>query len=90
MPRCTTAVGAVKPELVVFLGATAAQSLLGTGFKVTQERGKVLELPERAVATVHPSSVLRSDDREAAYQALVADLATAASVLSGSQRQTRR
>jgi DNA polymerase len=83
----------VKPELVVFLGATAAQSLLGTSFKVTQERGKVVALPdrpERAVATVHPSSVLRSDDREAAYQALVADLATAASVLSESQRQTRR
>jgi uracil-DNA glycosylase family protein len=83
----------VKPELVVFLGATAAQSLLGTGFKVTQERGKVIALPdrpERAVATVHPSSVLRSNDRETAYQALVADLATAASVLSGSQRQTRR
>jgi uracil-DNA glycosylase family 4 len=75
---------AVQPELVVFLGATAAQSLLGTGFKVTQERGKVIELPdrpERAVATVHPSSVLRSDDREAAYQALVADLVAAASVL---------
>jgi len=83
----------VQPELVVFLGATAAQSLLGTGFKVTKERGKVVELPDlpaRAVATVHPSSVLRSDDREAAYQALVADLVAAASVLSGSQRQTRR
>jgi DNA polymerase len=83
----------VQPELVVFLGATAAQSLLGTGFKVTQERGKVIALPdrpERAVATVHPSSILRSDDREAAYQALVADLASAASVLSEPQRQTRR
>jgi uracil-DNA glycosylase family protein len=83
----------VQPDLVVFLGATAAQSLLGTGFKVTKERGKVVELPDRpvrAVATVHPSSVLRSDDREAAYQALVADLASAASVLSGPQRQTRR
>ena len=85
---------AVGPELVVLLGAVAAQSLLGTGFKVTQESGKLVELPdrtERAVATVHPSSVLRSDDREAAYQGLVADLKSAASVvLSGSQRQTRR
>jgi DNA polymerase len=84
---------AVRPDLVVFLGATAAQSLLGTKFKVTQERGKVLELPdraERAVATVHPSSVLRSDDREAAYQGLVSDLRSAASVLSGRQRTTRR
>jgi DNA polymerase len=80
---------AVRPDLVLFLGATAAQSLLGTTFKVTQERGKVIELPdrpERAVATVHPSSVLRSDDREAAYQGLVADLRSAASVLSGRQR----
>ncbi|MFC4855155.1 UdgX family uracil-DNA binding protein [Actinophytocola glycyrrhizae] len=79
----------VRPDLVVFLGATAAQSLLGTKFKVTQERGKVVELPdrtERAVATVHPSSVLRSDDREAAYRDLVADLRTAASVLGGRQR----
>jgi len=77
---------AVQPSLVVFLGATAAQSLLGTGFKVTKERGKVVELPDRsepAVATVHPSSVLRSDDREAAYQDLVKDLKAAASVLGG-------
>lgn len=79
----------VRPDLVVLLGATAAQSLLGTRFKVTQERGKVVELPdrqERAVATVHPSSVLRSDDREAAYRDLVSDLRSAASVLSGRQR----
>ncbi len=83
---------AVRPELVVFLGATAAQSLLGTGFKVTKERGKVVELPDRpepAVATVHPSSVLRSDDREAAYQDLVQDLKAAAAVI-GTQRTVRR
>jgi uracil-DNA glycosylase len=79
----------LEPEVIVFLGATAAQSLLGTGFRVTKERGKVVELPdrtERAVATVHPSAVLRSDDREAAYRDLVADLAVAASVLDGRQR----
>jgi uracil-DNA glycosylase len=87
----------VRPELVLLLGAVAAQSLLGTGFKVTKERGKVVELPdrpERAVATVHPSSVLRSNDRDAAYQALVTDLRAAASVVrdvvGGRQRQTRR
>ena len=81
----------VHPDLVVLLGAVAAQSLLGTGFKVTKERGKVIDLPDRparAVATVHPSSVLRSDDREAAYQALVKDLKAAASSMG--QRQTRR
>jgi DNA polymerase len=77
---------AVQPKLVVLLGAVAAQSLLGTDFKVTKERGKLVELParkERAVATVHPSAVLRSNDREAAYQDLVTDLKAAASVLSG-------
>lgn len=81
----------VHPDLVVLLGAVAAQSLLGTGFKVTKERGKVIDLPDRparAVATVHPSSVLRSDDREAAYQDLVEDLKAAASAMG--QRQTRR
>jgi uracil-DNA glycosylase len=79
----------VRPDLVVFLGAVAAQSLLGTGFKVTKERGKVIDLPDRpvrAVATVHPSSQLRSDDREAAYQGMVADLKAAASAM-GSVRQ---
>jgi uracil-DNA glycosylase len=81
----------VRPDLVVLLGATAAQSLLGTGFKVTQERGKVIDLPDhpaRAVATVHPSAVLRSNDREAAYQDLVKDLKAAASAMG--QRHTRR
>ena len=75
---------AIGPDLVVFLGAVAAQSLLGTGFRVTKDRGTVLDLPdrpERAVATVHPSSVLRSDDREAAYQGLVADLKAAVAVV---------
>lgn len=81
----------VRPKLVVLLGAVAAQSLLGTTFRVTKERGKVVSLPDsavRAVATVHPSSVLRSDDREAAYQDLVADLTAAAGAVG--QRQTRR
>ena len=76
----------VRPDLVVVLGAVAAQSLLGTSFRVTKERGKVVEIPERAVravATVHPSSVLRSDDREAAYQGLVEDLKAAAAVIGG-------
>lgn len=76
----------VAPELVVLLGATAAKSLLGQDFRVTKERGKVLGLPDRdgvrAVATVHPSSVLRADDREAAYQEMLADLTVAAKVLS--------
>lgn len=76
----------VDPELVVCLGASAAKSLLGQDFRVTKERGKIVVLPERekvrAVATVHPSSVLRADDREAAYEDLLADLTVAAKVLT--------
>jgi DNA polymerase len=76
----------VEPDLVLCLGATAAQSLLGPDFRITRERGKVLDLPmsrARVVSTVHPSAVLRAPDRESAYQELVADLRSAASVLSG-------
>ncbi|MFJ4618940.1 UdgX family uracil-DNA binding protein [Streptomyces sp. NPDC088812] len=77
----------VEPELIVVLGATAGKALLGSSFKVTEVRGTVLEReihgrPERLVPTVHPSSVLRADDREAAYQGLVADLDVAARLLS--------
>jgi DNA polymerase len=78
----------VDPTLIVCLGATAARSLLGAGFRVTQQRGKVLELPtpvgERQVlATVHPSSVLRAtgDDRDVAYGSLVDDLSVAAEAI---------
>jgi DNA polymerase len=72
---------AVHPELVVLLGATAAQSLMGPSFKVTEHRGVLLDAPDeldgrpaQVLATVHPSSVLRAPDRDSAYAALVADL----------------
>jgi uracil-DNA glycosylase family protein len=70
----------VKPKLVVFLGATAASSLLGKDFRLTEQRGQIVDLVQGmpAVATVHPSAVLRAPDREAAYQRLVADLAVVA------------
>jgi uracil-DNA glycosylase len=78
----------VDPKLIVCLGATAARSLLGAGFRVTQQRGKVLELPtpvgeRKVLATVHPSSVLRAtgDDRDLAYGGLVEDLRVAADVI---------
>ena len=72
----------VKPELLICLGATAAQSIFGSAFRVTRERGKVLnsELAPRVVVTVHPSSVLRQPDeksREREYQHFVADLGAA-------------
>ncbi|WP_280849973.1 MULTISPECIES: UdgX family uracil-DNA binding protein [unclassified Streptomyces] len=77
----------VEPELIVVLGATAGKALLGSSFRVTQVRGSVLEEEihgrrERLVPTVHPSAVLRADDREAAYRGLVADLEVAARVLA--------
>jgi uracil-DNA glycosylase family protein len=73
----------VRPRLMVLLGATAAQSVMGTTFKVTQQRGKVLASPlgVPVLATVHPSSILRSPDDEARKEAmsgLIADLKIAA------------
>jgi DNA polymerase len=77
----------VEPELIVVLGATAGKALLGSSFRVTEVRGTVLEREihgrqERLVPTVHPSSVLRADDRKSAYEGLVHDLETAAHVLT--------
>src|SRR5919106_1305396 len=79
---------AVKPVVVVCLGATAAQSVLGAQFKLMQQRGQVFPSPlaERVVATIHPSAVLRAPDSEGrrmAYDSLVADLKVAARVAKG-------
>lgn len=69
----------VRPELVVCLGATAASALLGPEFRVTKQRGEVVSAQGiAAMATMHPSAVLRAPDREAAFQGLVADLTVAA------------
>ena len=66
----------VKPRILVALGATAAQALFGRQFRVTKERGRPVqsELAAVAIATVHPSAILRSDDREREFAALVDDL----------------
>jgi uracil-DNA glycosylase len=75
----------IKPRVIVALGATAAQALLGKQFRVTQDRGKVLrsELADAVVATVHPSAILRapSDTREQAKREFIADLARVAAYL---------
>ena len=75
----------VKPRVLVLLGATAAQSLLGREFRVTQHRGELLEsdLAEAVTATVHPSSILRGEpeDREANFAAFVSDLRVVAGLL---------
>lgn len=64
----------VKPEIVVALGATAAQSLLGPKFRVTQHRGEFFstELAQRVMATIHPSSILRAPDGETRRRELAA------------------
>jgi len=72
----------VRPDLLVCMGATAAQAVFGPKFRVTRERGKILEseLAAKVVATVHPSSLLRQPDeesREREYRLFVADLRTA-------------
>jgi DNA polymerase len=65
----------VRPELVVCLGAVAAKALLGPSFKLTAHRGEVLEHDGlRVGVTVHPSAVLRAENRDEAYAAFVADL----------------
>jgi uracil-DNA glycosylase len=75
----------VKPRVLVCLGATAAQALLGRDFRVTKQRGEPVEsdLAPVVMATVHPSSILRSDeeDREAEMAAFVSDLKTVAAHL---------
>jgi uracil-DNA glycosylase family protein len=60
----------VKPEVLVCLGATAAQALLGRSFRVTQMRGEILEheLAQAIMATVHPSSILRAPDEESRHR----------------------
>jgi DNA polymerase len=75
----------VRPRLVVLLGATAAQSVMGSTFKVTERRGQVLSSPlgVPVLATVHPSSILRSADaaaRREAMEGLIADLRVAGQV----------
>jgi len=74
----------VDPTLIVCLGATAARALLGSTFRVTKQRGQVLELAtpvgvRPVLATVHPSAVLRAtaEERSAAFAGLVSDLRTA-------------
>jgi DNA polymerase len=72
----------VRPKVLVCLGSTAGQTLFGPNFRVTRERGKVLEsaFVSRVVATVHPSSLLRQPDkksRDREYKLFVQDLRVA-------------
>ena len=76
----------VRPEVMVCLGATAAQALLGKKFRVTQQRGQMIPstLAPFVTATVHPSSILRAPDDESRHREMdlfVADLKRVAEVL---------
>lgn len=83
---------AVRPELVVCLGATAAAALVGSGFRLTDHRGDLMSRPDSVgedlpgewalLATVHPSAVLRAPDRDLAYRDMVHDLRAAARFLT--------
>jgi uracil-DNA glycosylase family protein len=86
MPWLEQELALIRPEVLVCLGATAAQALLGRSFRVTQERGHFVRSPlaQHVMATVHPSSLLRIEDdaeRKAAIRAFVAELRKVAEVL---------
>jgi DNA polymerase len=78
---------AVRPNVLVLMGATAAQALLGRQFRVTKDRGRPVdsELAPYVLATVHPSSILRQrtdEERSAAMADFVADLKIVAKLLA--------
>jgi uracil-DNA glycosylase family protein len=86
-PWLETEIALIQPRVLVCLGATAAQALLGKAFKVSQQRGTFVPSTRapRVTATVHPSSILRAPDdesRRADLKQFVADLARVARELS--------
>jgi DNA polymerase len=81
-------IGILKPQVVVCLGATAAQALISPTFKVTKQRGKLIPstLAPHVMATVHPSSILRAPDeaaRDHEMKLFIADLRAVAKVIRG-------
>ena len=91
-PWLETEIALVKPRILVCLGATAAQALLGRGFKVSQQRGTFVPSPlaPRVAATVHPSSILRAPDeaaRRAEMQRFVHDLGRVARELVRKEKE---
>jgi uracil-DNA glycosylase len=76
----------IKPRILVCLGATAAQALLGKQFRVTQMRGQWLDSPlaKNVIATIHPSAILRTPDdlRDQAYAEFISDLVLIAEAIA--------
>jgi uracil-DNA glycosylase len=94
VPWLTAELELVKPRVLVCLGATAAQALLGRQFRVSQQRGTWVESPlaPRVTATVHPSSILRAADEEtrrAEMARFIDDLRLVAQVLRPQTRKAR-
>jgi len=85
-PWLQAEIAALKPEVLVLLGATAGQALFGAQFRISKQRGRPIpsELAGLVLATSHPSAILRApdaDSRERSYQELVADLKLVARAL---------
>jgi uracil-DNA glycosylase family protein len=82
-PWLDAEIALVKPRALVLMGATAGQSVLGKSFRVTQHRGVAIpsDLAELVTATIHPSAVLRGEDREELFAGLVDDLRLVADLL---------
>ena len=93
LPWLHSELALVKPEVVVCLGATAAQALLGRSARVGELRGRLLtgELDAAILVTAHPSSVLRArdEDRATAREALVSDLTVVGELLADGQQRRR-
>jgi uracil-DNA glycosylase len=75
-PWLEAEIAQVRPRIIVCLGATAAQAVMGADFRVTRDRGRLFasDLGPPVIATVHPSAVLRADDREREMAAFIEDL----------------
>jgi uracil-DNA glycosylase len=73
----------LKPRVLVCLGATAAQALLGRDFRVSRQRGELVDSPlaPKTIATVHPSSILRAEDRDMQFREFVRDLEKVAALI---------
>ena len=85
-PWLDAEIAVIKPDVLVILGATAAQAIMGPSFRVTEQRGKVIssDVSASVVATVHPSSILRAIDDEARrreYELFVKDLKVVARII---------
>jgi DNA polymerase len=90
-PWLTSEIAVVRPRVIVILGAVAAQALMGPAFRVTKMRGQPIESEWEAqvVATVHPSSILRTrtdDERRLAMEAFIDDLRQVATLIRTGER----